>query len=274
MQAGGELGALTGVELVHVELEPEAERARLLEEGTDLLGGERAFLDEGVSEAGEAGAGDLVEDLSTASEEARAVRAPGWHRVGPEEGAEETDRLAGGEQLDDLEHPQLGLGVEAVAALHLGGGDALREKALEAGQGEGDQRVVGGLAHRADGGGDAAARHGDGEVVGAGAAESELVRAVTGPDEVGVGVDEAGRDQAAVGVEDPGGGGDARPGEIALGADPGDVRVLDADGTAGNGPKKLLGSAAVRAVGGEERPGVPDEKVEGAAHRSVRALRP
>src|SRR5262249_30035803 len=141
-------------------------------------------------------------------------------------------------------------------------------------QGELDERVVGGLVHGTDGGGDAAARLCDGEVIGAGAAQGELVRAVTGPDEVGVRVDEAGCDQASPGVEDLRARSDALARKVTFGSDPRDVRVLDADHAPRDGREELLGAAAVRTVGGVERPGVPDEKVEGAAHWRAGAFRP
>src|SRR5262249_40220888 len=160
-----------------------------------------------------------------------------------------------------------GVGGDQGAALPRGGGHARRGKCGGGGEGERDERLVGGLANGANGGGDAPAGAGDGEVVGARAAEGELAGAVSGPDEVGVRVDEARGDEAASGVEDLRRRADAPPGDVTLGADPGHVSVLDADRTARDGPEHLLGAATVRPVGREERAGVTDEDVEGTVHR-------
>ncbi len=131
---------------------------------------------------------------------------------------------AGGAQLAGF-----GVRFQAVAGLDLDGGDAFGEQGVEARQGLRDQLVLGCGAGRLHGGEDAAAGTRDLLVGGAAEAQLELVRAVAAVDEVGVAVDQAGRDPAAFEIDALGG---FKRGLLGLRTDPGNAAILGGDGTA------------------------------------------
>ena len=108
---------------------------------------------------------------------------------------------AGGQHLDRPQHPQLGLEVEAVAALGLGGGGAERQHLGQAGAPAVDQLV---LARRARGGhglDDAAAGGGDLGIGRAAEASPQLVAAIAAEHQVGMRIDEARHHRAAARVD-------------------------------------------------------------------------
>ena len=133
--------------------------------------------------------------------------------------------------------------VEPVAGLDLDRRDAFGDQRIEARQRLPHQLVLARRAQRLDGRDDAAAGPRHLFVGGAGQPHLELVGAVAGMDEMGVAVDQAGRDPAAVAVDDLGAGGSGR-GKLGFRAgidDPaaarGDRAVLD-DAEAGLLPER------------------------------------
>ena len=119
--------------------------------------------------------------------------------VGAHEGGRQADGLLLRQLADGAQHLQLGLDVQAVAALHLGRGRAVREHRRQARARGRHQLVLGGGArggHRLD---DAAASGGDLRVGGARQPALQLVAAIAREHQVRVGIDEAGHHRAARG---------------------------------------------------------------------------
>ena len=98
----------------------------------------------------------------------------------------------------DAQHTQFALGIEAIARLDLEGGDAAGDQGLQPIQRPFGQGRVAGLAGRADRRGDAAPLPRDLRIGHAGQAAFVLARAVAAEHQMGVAVDQAGRDPAAV----------------------------------------------------------------------------
>ena len=115
-----------------------------------------------------------------------------------EEAGDHVDVALAREAPRGAQHPHLSLALEPIARLDLDGGDAFREQAIEAGQAHAHEIVLARSPRRLHGGDDAAARPRDVLVGGAGKAQFEFVRPVSGIDQVGVAIDQAGRDPAAV----------------------------------------------------------------------------
>ena len=182
-----------------------------------------------------------------------ASRVLGRHGVRREQGGHH--RHLAGERAGHLayhpEHPQLLLHGEAVAALHLHGGDPAREQATRAGHRAPHQRLVRGGARRPDRGEDSPARPGQALVARARREAGELLAPapVVVEHQVGVAVDEAGRDQASPGVDLARLLQIGHLLEIRVRADPGDPPALDHDGVILQQP--WVGGAEV--AGGHER---------------------
>src|SRR5690606_28129466 len=155
------------------------------------------------------------------------------------------------EAAGDAHHLQLAFGVEAVAGLDLDGGDAGGLEPGEAGQGEGVEVILRGGAGGGDGRDDAAA--GAGDVLIGGAAEPlfELAGAVAAEDEMGVAVDQAGGDPAAVEAV---GFHRLVHRQVGAGAGPDDAAIGDQQGPVVDGAVGLaaLGHGGEAAVGDEE----------------------
>ena len=118
-----------------------------------------------------------------------------------EEGGDDRDGVRGGRITDRLERPHLGLELEPVAALHLGGGGALEQHLVEAGADRRRQLRPRRLSRRLDAADDATPGGRDLTVAGPGQPAADLLVAVPREGEVRVGVDEAGNDGRAFGVE-------------------------------------------------------------------------
>jgi hypothetical protein len=118
--------------------------------------------------------------------------------MGAEEAGADLDGAQGREAAGGAEHVELGVPVEAIAGLDLHGRDSVGEERVEAGERGLDEVLHRSRAGGADGGQDAAAGLGDLLVGGPVQAGLELSRAVAGMDEMGVAVDQRGRDEAAV----------------------------------------------------------------------------
>ncbi len=117
------------------------------------------------------------------------------------------------QQADRIQHLEFSVQVEAVAGLDLGRGGAVGEHGVQAGQGLLDQLVQRGGAGGAHGGHDAAASLHDLHVRGAGDALLELAGPVACPQQMGVGIDEAGQHDLAGRVDDVGGVGVVQQGQ-------------------------------------------------------------
>ena len=115
---------------------------------------------------------------------------------------------------------------------------------VEAGQGAGDELVLARRAGRLDGGDDAAAGAGDLLVARAFQAQLELVRPVAAKDEMGVAIDEPGRDPAALAVDSlariPAGG------QVLCRSGKGDAAVLGSDGAVLDDPEAVMPASVAR----------------------------
>ena len=122
LQANGELGRADVVQLVSVERDREAGRARGLRERPHVVGFEHALLDERVDGLRQALGRDLRNsERRPLDERPPILGAMFWQRVEREVGRRDVDRRVGLGARDDPQLPQLLLGLEAVAALHLDG---------------------------------------------------------------------------------------------------------------------------------------------------------
>ena len=225
-KARGERRAAQVRELIGVQLDRQAMASRGLEHARDLGGRERDLLAEGIDRVGEAPPRDLGQHL-VADEVQIArpvVRGPGRQSVGAEEGRPDLDPGLATEPAGDFQHAQLGLEIEAVARLDLDRGHAVRAQGLEATPRALLERLGAGGPGRPDGAGDAAARARDRLVGDALEALLELGRTVAREHEVGVAVDQAGRQPAAPAVDQEAG---VPMRQLGLGADPGDPAALD-----------------------------------------------
>ena len=178
-----------------------------LEDPARLVGGEDTGLAEDVGEAGPAVGGDPRELFV----EERRGRTPRCRRAGyrnsggtacaPSHVGTTSTGPSRAEPVGDLEQPQLGLEVEAVAGLRLDRRHAVAEHLVQPAPAVGQQLRLGRRARRLDRRQDAATGGQDVEVGGAALAQLELVLARAREQQVGVRIDEAGRDRAARGVE-------------------------------------------------------------------------
>ena len=202
----GELRAAARCQLVGVQPRPEPEPRGGLEDPSRLLRAEDAALAEDVGEARPALRDDarqlLLDEVPDVG--LRAVR-PGTElrgdRVRAEPRREDLDRALLAELVGDLEQAQLGRQVEPVAGLRLDRRRAVGQHLAEPAPAVLGELVLGRGARRRDGRQDPAAGLEDLEVVGAALAQDQLVLAGAGEQQVGVRVDQAGRDRAARGVE-------------------------------------------------------------------------
>ena len=137
-----------------------------------------------------------------------------------EEGGGELDRLLSVQPADDPQLTQLGLAVEAVAALGLRGGHAEAQHLIQRRAGLVAELVLGGGAGGAHGGEDAAAAREDFEIAHAVELQAQLVLPPAAENQVRVRVDQPGRDEFSLRVEDAVGFGRGTD------SDGGDVSVL------------------------------------------------
>jgi hypothetical protein len=156
----------------------------------------------------------------------------GRQGVGSEERGLHRDGAHFGKLAGNPERLAFVLQVEAVAGLHLDGGDAFGNEVVETGKGLVQKVGFAGGAESSDRRDDASALEGDFLVRGSSEAEFELSGPIACPNQVGVAIDQTRGDEPAVAV----GHGDQVLDhgwrEIDLGAGVGDTTVEDGDGTA------------------------------------------
>ena len=145
-----------------------------------------------------------------------------------EKGGADRDRPALAEAARDAQRLALGRGFEAVARFDLDRRHAFGDQRIEPPQRRCDQLLLARAARRAHGGENAAAGAGDLLVARAGEPLLEFLGAVAAVDEMGVAIDEPGRDPAALAVDDARRG-RAGCGRLALRAGEGDAAALRRD---------------------------------------------
>jgi hypothetical protein len=242
-----------------------------LQDPPRFLGRERTAIAEHVDVVGEAGCLHGRQDPRAHVVDERLAsggRGPrfGRHRVRGQ--ARRLHAHAGsGEPPRHPELAQLGVEIEAVAALHLERGGAAPSHPLHAREALGVQVVLAGLAGLPDAREDAAAAREDLLVVGARDAQLELVAAVAAPHHVRVRIDERGHQRLSVAID---------RGQLrvlgrhgARGAHPCDASVV-ADGEARVLEDRKLGHRCARArpLGPRERedPVRPVQEPRSIAH--------
>jgi len=190
-------------ELIGVDAEREPRGFRGGENSAAFVGGENTALAENVGELGEPESRDLGNrGFDHLRDVALAVAATiEGNLVGAEVRSNDSNRMIGRGRGDRLERCSFGLDGKAVAALHLRGGRAEGQKAIETranekGQVEKRDRACRG--HRLD---DPAALRGDVFVGGAGETSADLVVSIARVGQVGVGVDETRYDKGAARVD-------------------------------------------------------------------------
>ena len=124
--------------------------------------------------------------------------------MGGEQRGDDARRTFGIEAGESRGACEFGVAVEAVAGFGFDGGGAGAEHPVAMAAGGGEQLVFAGGAGEGDCAQNASAGCGDLLIGGAGDALFEFGGAIAGEDEMGVGVDEAGGDAAALGVDDGG----------------------------------------------------------------------
>ena len=208
----GKAGSAEIRELLRVKLHRQPQRAGALEHALDLGGGEGDTLAEAVHRIDEAlrmsslqGRQAYLVEIGVGA--AAVLRGD---RVGAEEARAHPHRTLGGDSTGRAQHGELGLDIEAVARLDLDGRDALCEQRIDPGKGAGKERVRSCLPGRFDGGEDPAAGPGDVLVAHPLEPHLELARAVAAVHDMGVAVDQRGRDQTALQVA-------PRPGRVVVG---------------------------------------------------------
>ena len=179
-----------------------------LEHLRDLRRREADALAEGIDRIGQAGGRDGRQHVAADGGDIGILVARGLRRqrMGAEEGRGHRERPDLAQPPRRLQRLHLGRALEPVARLHFQRRHALGHQRIDARQGGSDQLVLAGGACRLHGRDDAAAGARQLLVGGARQAQLELVRAVAAVDDVGVAVDQAGRDPAAVAVDHVGRG--------------------------------------------------------------------
>ena len=146
--------------------------------------------------------------------------------MGAEEGGFHPHIARGGDPAGDAQHLDLGVDVEPVARLDLDDRDTLGDQRIGAGQGIGQQIVLGRVASGGDGRDDPAAGARHLFVARPIEAHLEFARAVAAKDDMGVTVYQGGGDQTALHVLTP--FGQVRW-QIGLRPDPADLSVVVRD---------------------------------------------
>jgi len=195
----GPFGHAEGVELVGVDADG---AAVVLGGGKEALGvfeGPGAFFAIGIAGY----AGELIGDGREGFGDGLfdVVGVIGIEGVGSEEGANEKLGCLLGGSVDGAEHFEFGFGIEAVAGFYFYGAGAEGGHIEEAAEEVYDEFILVCFSDGADGGHDAAAGFEYVEVGMALEGHFELIEAASGPAGVGVAVDEAGHEDAAVHIE-------------------------------------------------------------------------
>ncbi len=214
-------------QLLGVQLDGQAVGMRGLEHALGLRVGKADPLAEGVDRVHQAfgrqlrqhGAANVVDVVVGASGKFRR------QRMRAQEGGRHVNRQHVRHLARNAQHFPFRRQVQAIAGLDFNGGHALGQKARDTGQALAQQFGVAGSAGGAHGGHDAAASAGNVFVGGAIEACFEFVAAVARVDNVGMAVDQAGREPAAAAVMHLG----CRR-RLGTCTDPGNAPASDGDG--------------------------------------------
>ena len=192
--AGAEVGVLVGVQLY-----AEAVRLGLVEQPVHLRVVEADLVAKAVDLIDQALAHRLGQHLF--AHEGDVVVAPagelGREPVGAEIGRDHRDGQVAAELARHAHRAQLGIPVEARARLALDRGDAVGDQAAHAGAGRGVERFLGEQPRALHQVADAAARRLEIPALAALAQHLEVYKAFLAVDDVGVGIDQARRDDLA-----------------------------------------------------------------------------
>ena len=250
-RAGRKGGAAGMGELFGMELDREVQRLCRGEDLRDLIGGEGDGFAEGVDlvdqplggEAVQGGQADLVEiGLG-------AALVIGRDGMGAKEGGDDAHGAQTGQPPRRKEHPAFGIEVETVAGLDLDRPDAFGKERIKAGKGRDDEVVDGCRPGGGEGREDAAPGGGDGGIALTLEPHGEFRGAVAGMDDMGVTIDQRGRDKPAALIAQR-----ARCGQVGAGAAPADEAVGDDDGRIFD-QRRLAGVAGGKAEIGEDHDG-------------------
>ena len=228
---GGEGGALPGAELFGMDAGAQAVPGGGLEDASTLVGGKCRLLDEHIAvvrQGSDGGQHFLDDQVHVAG---AVVAILGRQGMGPEEGGLDGDRELVADPSCHLEQPDFGRHIQPVPTLDLDGGGPGFDHSPRPGGGLLEE-VLGrrgpGGGHRGD---DATPHGGDGLVVGTAQPGRELLGAVSGEYEMGVGIDEPGHHRSSITV-------DSRPCTLVrrIGAGPGvgDPPSVDCYGGSGD----------------------------------------
>src|SRR5262245_229147 len=226
--SGSELGAAQIGELFGMEL---YRKAKLLCRGEDLLClGDResdAFT-KGIDRIGKLCLGDsrqrpVADEIDIGG---MIVAIFGWKSVSAKIARHDIDEMNLTELARHFEHLQFGVDIETVARFDLDRGDTFGEQALESSRCRSDELIFRGLACRAYGRENAAARLGDLGIGSTIEAHFELVGAVAAVDEMGVAVDQARGQEPSAAIE---GLAAFIPGCILTQTGPGDPAIVHDD---------------------------------------------
>lgn len=252
----GKLGGTGTRELLGMETRREAV---LLSDGEDFFGlpaGEGTAIAEYVAKFGELGGGDFGderfgEESDVLGDTRRCAAVVFRDDMSAEEGGDDVERLGSSEFLVQAKDFEFARDVEAVAAFSFECGGAVSGEPLECQEGAGFEGVGSSGAKFFDGIENAAAFASNFFVGGAANFEFVFFGAASGVDEVGVGVDEAGKDDATGEVEFLGGGRFRQRFDFGAGSDGGDEAVAEEKCTVFDEAEIGQGGAAARAAAAE-----------------------
>jgi hypothetical protein len=202
VRSRGERRCSDVIQLIGVQGDCQTGVARRLGEGPHLVDVEDAVLDERIHRFGQSFVGNGPNGQRGIANEAATVIDPRrGKRVQREIRHRDVDAGLFRRGGDDAQLAELLAWLESIAALHLDRRCAERDRSRQATSYECEQLVIARLARRAHRRVDAASALEDGEVVGAALPRHELVPALARIAEMRMCVDEAGHDDAPLGVD-------------------------------------------------------------------------
>ena len=239
-----------------MQLDRQAEFARPLEQAADFRAAEADGLAEPVDRVDQIFARQRRQHL--VADQRHVVGAPirelRRQRVQAQETGAHADAQLAAESTRHAQHAAFAVQLQAVAGLDLQRGHAVGEQGAGARQGLRVKAVLAGGTGGLDGGGNAAAGARDFLVTGAVQTQVEFVGAIAAEHEMGVAVDQTGRDQGAVERFHFVGQRHGRVRQLVHPPQPGDAPVL-------HGDCRLFDQAVRRVVGERCQGGVQQQAV-------------